>query len=183
MKETVLKLTAVLFPLALLAFFSAAAIAQERDTVLDEAGVLSNAGEREVQQAFDEAAEATGDPLYAFLVPDQNVAEGEARRDLLRQEAEEEGAPDDAGVLLVAPEDGWALVSPEVEDARAVFETMRPEFRGGDYAQGLVAGAEYVADDASAVPEALTGAACCSSWRSWWEACCSPSVGRARCAS
>jgi len=46
------------------------------------------------------------------------VPEGEARQDVLRKEAQEAGAPDDAGVVLFATEGEWGLVSPEVDNAQ-----------------------------------------------------------------
>lgn len=149
------KLGALFLPLALVALCATAALSQERGAVFDEAGALSDAEEREVQQAFDEAAGDTGQPLYAFLVPDEDVPEGEARKDLLREEADEAGVPNGAGVIVVAPEDEWALVSPEVDDAQGVFEEMVPGLRDGDYAGALVAGAGRISDESTAVPEAF----------------------------
>jgi hypothetical protein len=146
-----------LFAATLLGGPIAPAIAQEDDTVFDEAGVLTNAEEVEVQQALDEASASTEEPHYLFFVGGEDVpAEvptGEDRQDLLRAQAEDAGAPDEAGVIVVAPENSWAVVSPEVEDAQGVYEAMRPEFQDRSYAEAAITGAERIADDATIVPE------------------------------
>jgi hypothetical protein len=80
-----------------LAIFPALAAAQGSDTVHDEAGALSGPEEQRVQQAFDSAQEETGQPLYAFLVPNKGVEGQEARQDLLTREATEAQVPQDAG--------------------------------------------------------------------------------------
>lgn len=43
------------------------AAAQGTDTVYDEAEVLSDSKEQQVQEAFDAAQQNAGQPLYAFL--------------------------------------------------------------------------------------------------------------------
>ena len=60
-------------------FCPALAAAQGSDTVYDEAGALSGPEEQRVQQAFDSAQEETGQPLYAFLVPNKGVEGQEAQ--------------------------------------------------------------------------------------------------------
>ena len=87
-----LRRTAPLYGLAVvvaLAVFPALAAAQGSDTIYDEAGVLTGPEERRVQQAFDSAQEETGQPLYAFLVPNEGVEGQEARQELLTREATE----------------------------------------------------------------------------------------------
>jgi uncharacterized membrane protein YgcG len=132
---------------AILAFvaFSAVAMAQDSDTIYDEAGVLSNSEEQQVQDAFDQAQEDTGQPLYAFLVPDTGVDSQDARQELVTQEAREANVPQDAGVIVVAPNDRWteaAYIDGVSEDA--VSDAMIPFFKEGDFAAGLVAGAEEI---------------------------------------
>ena len=138
--------------------FSAVAMAQGSDTIYDEADVLSDSEEQQVQETFDQAAEEAGQPLYAFLVPDTGVESQEARRELLAQEAQEENVPQDAGIIIVAPDDQWtqaAYIDGVSEDA--VSDAMIPAFQEGDFAAGLVAGAgeirgEPVAQDAQNDP-------------------------------
>jgi uncharacterized membrane protein YgcG len=132
---------------AVLAFvsFPELAAAQGSDTIYDEANELSGPEEQQVQQAFDAAQEGSGQPLYAFLVPDTGVDDEAAQRELLAREAREENLPQDAGVILVAPEDGWVqLANLDGASEQAVYETMVPYFQEGDFAAGLVAGAEEV---------------------------------------
>src|SRR5215210_8790854 len=135
-------------------FFLAPA-AQDRDTVFDEARVLSPADEREVQSAFDGVGAESGDPLYAFLVSDTN-AEGAERQELLLNEAKEAGAPPDAGVILVDTEDRWDLVRVAGDSDQAVHDAMAPHFSDGDFAGGLLAGAAEIQDNLSVLPELLT---------------------------
>src|SRR3712207_6067309 len=119
--------------------------AQGSDTVYDEAGALSDSGEQQVQEAFNQTEEEAGQPLYAFLVPDTGVESQEAQRDLLTQEAREEDVPQDAGVIVVAPNDGWVqLANIDGTSEQDVYEAMVPDFENGDFAAGLVAGAEEI---------------------------------------
>lgn len=107
-------MASLLFTLAaVLAFvaFSSTAMAQGSDTIYDEANELSGPEEQEVQQAFDAAQEESGQPLYAFLVPDTGVGDEAAQRELLNREAREENLPQDAGVIVVAPDDGWVQLA------------------------------------------------------------------------
>jgi uncharacterized membrane protein YgcG len=134
-------LLTVLFLLAPVGVLAPVAAAQGSDTIYDEADVLSDSGEQQVQEAFDQTQEDTGQPLYAFLVPDTGVESQEARRGLLTQEAQEENVPQDAAVILVAANDRWtysANIDGVSEDA--VTEAMIPDFQRGDFAAGLVAG-------------------------------------------
>ncbi|HEV2091801.1 MAG TPA: TPM domain-containing protein [Rubrobacter sp.] len=138
------------FPVALAAalafvlFSPASAAAQGSDTILDEADELSGSEEQQVQQAFDAAQQETGQPLYAILTPETGVDDQAARQELLIQEAREAGVPQNAGVVLVAPDDGWAQTYNFPQDA---YNTMVPDFRNGDFAAGLVAGAEEIAGE------------------------------------
>ncbi len=121
------------------------AAAQGSDTVYDEADALSDSEEQEVQEAFDAAQDDAGQPLYAFLVPDTGVDSQADQRELLAREAREENLSQDAGVILVAPNDGWAQlrnIYGTSEDA--VYEAMRPDFEEGDFAAGLIAGAKEI---------------------------------------
>jgi uncharacterized membrane protein YgcG len=134
-----------LITLALLAGTCSVALAQGTDTVYDEAGVLTNSQEQNVQEAFDPAQKEAGQPLYAFLVPDTGVKTAQARQDLLRQEASETDVPQDAGVIMMAPKDRWdvaANLNGVSEDA--VSNAMEPDFGNGDFASGLIAGAEEI---------------------------------------
>src|SRR5215210_1409840 len=124
--------------------FPVLAAAQGPDTVYDEAGALSGPEEQRVQQAFDSAQEETGQPLYAFLVPNKGVDGQEARQDLLTREATEAQVPQDAGVVVVATNDGWGTTYNFPQDA---YNTMIPDFRDGDFAAGLVSGAREVRGD------------------------------------
>ncbi len=141
------------------AIFPALVSAQGSDTVYDEAGALSGPEEQRVQQAFDSAQEETGQPLYAFLVPNKGVEGQQARQDLLTQEATEAQVPEDAGVVVVATNDGWGTTYNFPQDA---YNTMVPDFQEGDFTAGLVAGAreiqgELVAQDAQDNPDTGTG--------------------------
>ena len=78
-------------------------------------------------------------------MPDTGVETLEARRALLTREAREENVPQDAGVIVVAPDDGWAqLARIDGTSEDAVYEAMAPDFQRGDFAAGLVAGAEEI---------------------------------------
>jgi len=141
------------------ALFPALAAAQGSDTVYDEAGELSGPEEQRVQQAFDSAQEETGQPLYAFLVPNKGVEGQEARQELLTREATEAQVPQDAGVVVVATNDGWGTTYNFPQDA---YNTMVPDFQEGDFAAGLVAGAreiqgEPAAQGAQNDPDGSTG--------------------------
>ena len=129
------------------AIFPAPAAAQGSDTVYDEAGALSDPEEQRVQQAFDSAQEETGQPLYAFLVPNKGVEGQEARRELLTIEATEAQIPQDAGVVVVATNDGWGTTYNIPQDA---YNTMVPDFRDGDFAAGLVTGAREIQGEPAA---------------------------------
>jgi LPXTG-motif cell wall-anchored protein len=142
-----------LFFLASAAIFAPVALAQATDTIYDEAGVLSDPEEQQVQQTFNQTQEGTGQPLYAFLVPDTGVESQEARRELLVQEAREEDVPQDAGVIVVAPNDGWAqLANIDGTSEQALYETMKPDFQNGEFAAGLVAGAAEIRGEPVASP-------------------------------
>jgi uncharacterized membrane protein YgcG len=129
------------------AIFPALAAAQGSDTVYDEAGALSGSEEQRVQQAFDSAQEETGQPLYAFLVPNKGVEGQEARHELLTREATEAQVPQDAGVVVVATNDGWGTTYNFPQDA---YNTMVPDFREGDFAAGLVTGAREIQGEPAA---------------------------------
>jgi uncharacterized membrane protein YgcG len=134
-----------LISLAVLAGAPSVALAQSTDTVYDEAGVLTGPQEQKVQDALDSAQKEAGQPIYAFLVPDTGVDSTQERRDLLDQEAREADVPGDAGAIMVAPKDGWdvaANLDGVSEDA--VSNKMEPDFREGDFASGLVAGAAEI---------------------------------------
>jgi uncharacterized membrane protein YgcG len=159
---SILRRTAPLYvPAVIVAFaiFPALAAAQGSDTVYDEAGALSVSEEQRVQQAFDSAQEETGQPLYAFLVPNKGVEGQEARHELLTREANEAQVPQDAGIVVVATKDGWGTTYDFPQDA---YDAMVPDFREGDFAAGLVAGAreiqgEPAAQDTQNSPDAGTG--------------------------
>src|ERR687897_3029748 len=155
-------MTASLFGFAVvvaLAIFPTLAAAQGSDTVYDEAGALSGPEEQHVQQAFDSAQQETGQPLYAFLVPNKGVEGQEARQELLTREATEAQVPQDAGVVVVATNDEWGTTYNFPQDA---YNTMVPDFQEGDFAAGLVAGAreiqgEPAAQDTQNEPDGGTG--------------------------
>jgi len=132
---------------AILAFLASSGIAaaQGTNTIYDEAGVLSDSEEQQVQEEFDAAREDAGQPLYAFLIPDTGVDDQADQRKLVEQEASEENLPQDAGVIVVAPNDGWVrLANIDGTSEQAVYETMRPDFQEGDFAAGLIAGAREI---------------------------------------
>ena len=140
-------------------FYPALAAAQGSDTVYDEAGALSGPEEQRVQKAFDSAQEETGQPLYAFLVPNKGVEGQEARQELLTREATEAQVPQEAGVVVVATNDGWGTTYNFPQDA---YNTMVPYFREGDFAAGLVTGAQEIQGEPAAQntqndPDAGTG--------------------------
>jgi len=147
---SILRRTVPLYVLAVIvafAIFPALAAAQGSDTVYDEAGALSVSEEQRVQQAFDSAQEETGQPLYAFLVPNKGVEGQEARQELLTREANEAQVPQDAGVVVVATKDGWGTTYDFPQDA---YDAMVPDFREGDFAAGLVAGAREIQGEPAA---------------------------------
>ena len=83
---------AVLFLLATF-FLSAAAAAQDPDTVFDDADILSASEEREVQEAFDAAsAEIRGSTLRVsegrYERPDDLAAQDSVRPDTVRARSE-----------------------------------------------------------------------------------------------
>ena len=128
---------------AVLAFLASPGIAaaQDSDTIYDEAGVLSDSQEGRVQEEFDAAQQDSGQPLYAFLVQDEGVEDEAAQQEILIREAEEANVPQDAGVVVVAPNDGWGRTLNFPQDA---YDAMVPDFQEGDFAAGLVAGAEEI---------------------------------------
>ena len=138
------RMAASLFGLAVVlacAIFPTLAAAQGSDTVYDESGALSGPEEQRVQQAFDSAQVETGQPLYAFLVPNKGVESQTERQELLTREANEAQVPDDAGVVVVATKDSWGATYNFPQDA---YDAMVPDFREGDYAAGLVTGAREI---------------------------------------
>ena len=142
-----------LISLALLAGACPVALAQGTDTVYDEAGVLTESQEQNVQEAFDSAQEEAGQPIYAFLVPDTGVSTPQDRQDLLKQEAREANVQQDAGVIMVAPKDRWdvaANLNGVSEDA--VSNAMEPDFAEGNFASGLIAGADEIKGEPVAPP-------------------------------
>src|SRR4028119_1880660 len=100
-------LAALAAALAFALFLPGFAAAQGSDTIIDEANELSDAQEQDVQQAFDAAGQESGQPLYVILTPQTGRSEEQAQQELLIQEAREAGVSQDAGVVLVAPNDGW----------------------------------------------------------------------------
>ena len=123
------------------------ALAQTPDTVFDKANELSASEEGRVQEALNAAREDTGQPIYAFLVPDTGVDSDavQAQRDLLEQESREENLPQDAGVILVAPDEEWVRLADLNGDVEQdVYESMVPDFGDGDFAAGLVSGTEEI---------------------------------------
>jgi len=130
-----------LISLAVLACAASIALAQSTDTVYDQADVLTSAQEQRVQQAFDSAEQESGQPLYAFLVPNTGVDAPQDRRDLLTREASDASVPQDAGVVVVATNDGWGKTHDFPQDA---YDAMVPDFREGDFASGLIAGADEI---------------------------------------
>jgi uncharacterized membrane protein YgcG len=129
------------------AIFPALAAAQGSDTVYDKAGALSGSEEQRVQQAFDSAQEETGQPLYAFLVPNKGVESQEEQQELLTREANEAQVPQNAGVVVVATNDGWGATYNFPQDA---YDSMLPDFREGDFAAGLVTGAREIQGEPAA---------------------------------
>jgi uncharacterized membrane protein YgcG len=147
-----------LISLALLAGTCSVALAQ--GTVYDEAGVLTNSEEQKVQEAFDSAREEANQPIYAFLVPDTGVDDPQDRQDLMTQEAREAGVPRDAGVIMVAPRDRWdvaANLNGVSEDA--VSNAMEPDFADGNFASGLIAGADEIRGEPAASQDNPEGGA------------------------
>ncbi len=149
---------AVLFLLATF-LLSAATAAQDPDTVFDEADILSASEEREVQDTFAQTSAETGDPLYAILRDDTNISPDDlaAQEAYVRDTVREENLPEDAGVIVVDPQDEWSQVynlNGDVEES--IYEAMQPSFSDGDFADGLIAGAAQLQDSLSAVPEMLT---------------------------
>src|SRR5919107_811389 len=149
-----------LISLALLAGACPVVLAQGTDTVYDEAGVLTGSQEQNVQGAFDSAREKAGQPIYAFLVPDTGVSSTQDRQELLTREAREADVPPDAGVIMVAPKDGWdvaANLDGISEDA--VSNAMEPNFADGNFAAGLIAGADEIKGGPVAPPSNPEGGA------------------------
>jgi uncharacterized membrane protein YgcG len=134
-----------LISLAFLAGTSSVALSQGTDTVYDDAGVLTDSQEQQVQGAFDSAQEEAGQPIYTFLVPDTGVNTPQDRQALLTREAREADAPQDAGVIMVAPRDRWDVAANlNGVSGDAVSNAMKPDFRSGDFTSGLIAGADEI---------------------------------------
>src|SRR5918997_4427180 len=141
--------------LTALVVFTSLAAAQGSDTVHDEADVLSPSEEQDVQAAFEQASEESGEQLHAFLVSDANVDVAD-RPEFLAEKAREAGAPPDVDVMVVDTEDRWGLVDVAGGSDQAVYDAMAPHFQDGDFAGGLVAGATQYQDSLSVLPELLT---------------------------
>src|SRR5215218_8261573 len=145
-------LLTVLFLVAPAVVLAPTAAAQDRDTVFDEAGVLSPADEREVQSAFDGVGAESGDPLYAFLVSDTN-AEGAERRELFLNEAQEAGAPPDARVILGDTEARWDLVRVAGDSDEAVRHPTPPDPRDRGCGEARLPGPADIQDNLSVLPD------------------------------
>src|ERR687894_2514804 len=141
--------------LTALVVFTSLAAAQGSDTVHDEADVLSPSEEQDVQAAFEQASEESGEQLHAFLVSDANVDVAD-RPEYLADKAREVDAPSDAGVMVVDTEDRWGLVDVAGGSDQEVYNEMVPYFQDGEFAQGLIAGAAQYEDSLSVLPEVLT---------------------------
>src|SRR5215218_4139458 len=149
-----------LISLALLAGACPVALAQSTDTVYDEAGVLTECQEQNVQEAFDSAQEEAGQPIYTFLVPDTGISTPQDRRALLRQEAREANVQQEAGVIMVAPKVSWDVAA-NLNGASegAVSNAMEPDFADGNFASGLIAGADEIKGEPVAPPSNPVGGA------------------------
>ena len=143
-------LAALAAALAFALFLPGFAAAQGSDTIIDEANELSDAQEQDVQQAFDAAGQESGQPLYAILTPQTGVEDRQAQQELLIQEAREAGVSQDAGVVLVAPDDGWGQT---YNFPQYAYDAMLPDFQDGDFAAGLMAGAEEITGEPVAAQE------------------------------
>src|SRR5919199_1547715 len=76
------------------------------------------------------------------------------------QEAREAGVPRDAGVIMVAPRDRWdvaANLNGVSEDA--VSNAMEPDFADGNFAAGLIAGADEIKGEPAASQDNPEGGA------------------------
>ncbi|MDQ4126856.1 MAG: hypothetical protein M3151_02705, partial [Actinomycetota bacterium] len=102
--------------------------------------VLTDSEEQEVQENFNAAQDDAGQPLYAFLVQDEDVDEAGQQQILLR-EAREANVPENAGVVVVAPNHGWGKTYNFPQEA---YNAMVPDFEDGDFAAGLIAGAQEI---------------------------------------
>ncbi len=130
------------------------AAAQEQIRLVDEADVLTASEEREVQEVFEQVAEESGEPVYAFLLEDTNTDPAD-RPEFLVETASEAGAPPDAAVMLIDTEDRWGLVDVAGGSDQAVYDSMVPYFQDGNFAEGLIVGANQYQDSLSALPELL----------------------------
>jgi hypothetical protein len=108
---------------------------QPADTIYDRADVLTNSEEQRVQKAFDQAAEDTGHPLYAFV----GFGVGERAR---AQASKKANVPPDAVVIWVYPKKlrhklqaPWWL---STESQSAINAAVRPHFGVQRYDSGLV---------------------------------------------
>src|SRR4028119_231206 len=153
-------LAALAAALAFALFLPAFAAAQGSDTIFDDADELSDAEEQNVQQAFDASQQEAGQPPYAFPTPETGVEDQQAQQELLNQRASEERLPQDAGVIVVAPDDGWVQsANLDGVSEQEIYEAMRPDFAEGDFAAGLVAGAGEIAGEPVAAAGAARGGA------------------------
>lgn len=152
-------LLAVLVFSALAPLFADAAIAQEESRIFDEANVLNDARESEVQSAFERASTDSGQSLHAFIVDDSNVNANnlEAQREYVLDTVRDESLPGDAGVIVVDTKSEWSQVyNLDGDVEQSVNEAMRAGFADGEFAEGLIAGASQYQDSLSVVPELLT---------------------------
>lgn len=143
LKATLLTLTL----LAMLFTTPAVALAQQGDlpdnTIFDEADVLTDAQERDVQESF----EGSGTEIYAFLESDTGVVRGDAQAQVeyAQNLVNQENVPGGTGVVVLAPEERWF----QTNLPNSVRDDMSAEFGQEAWAEGLIAGAEGISGGAA----------------------------------
>jgi hypothetical protein len=111
----------------------------------DRAGVLGGEEEAEVQSGLERLASRTGRWSYAFLFDGAPGGSASSERERFFDEAGVVEPPEGAVLLgVVTGEDRAHVSAPGLSsaEAEAVTASMEAEFRGGDFAKGLLEGIE-----------------------------------------
>ncbi|MDC7227362.1 MAG: TPM domain-containing protein [Spirochaetales bacterium] len=156
MKKRILK--SLVLSLALFAVGSTQAFALNipklDSPVVDKAGVISNNDEAVIEQMLYELEQTTGAQLAVLTVPDLGDESLESYSIAVADEWELGQAGEDNGVLIllalrerkVRIEVGYGLEGDltDVKSGYIIRELMLPQFRDGNYAQGIYDGASAV---------------------------------------
>jgi len=148
-------LKTMLLTLALAVLLSTPALAQEGDlpgnTIFDEAGVLTDDQEREVEAAFQDS----GSDIYAYVQDTGVSGNDDARQnDYASTLYNEENVPNGAGFVVLDPENEWFRTNLPA----SVQDDMGTEFGQGDWSEGLIAGVEGASGGGAGAPGGVSAA-------------------------